>query len=211
MNRRTYRRGALLAVLLAAACTPTSCNVSQIFDPSGPDAVVSSKPIGEDRPASGDSGGSQSGACPVGTWSRSICGGSATATISFSADGTGYFADTDCAIGCSRRYDFNWTASGGTATLQYTRATSCIPNTPLPSGGSQSFSCSGNTLTIGSTYTRTSTSMAPVAPTPFAGALALLGHNPDGWVLAVGGCPLETAPPQSVPLSLPMLLGSDRG
>jgi hypothetical protein len=91
--------------------------------------------------------------CIIGTWDRSICSGN-TATISFSSGGTGYFQDKDCTNQCTRRYNFNWTESGGSVTLTYTSATICGSSITPPSGGSQSYTCSGNTLTIGNTYSK---------------------------------------------------------
>jgi hypothetical protein len=211
MMRVVLRRGALALVLVVAACTPTSCNVSQIFDPSGPDAVVSSKPIGTDAPDRG--GGGQAnlfqGSCPVGLWTRQVCGGGITASIAFRNDGTGYFTDRDCNTGCDREFRFNWSASGGSVTLSYFYARVCGQTDPIPTGGSQAFSCSGDLLTVGATYVRATTAFAPSAPSRFESTLALLGHNPAGWQLAIGGCGTSGGPPTHLPLTLPMLLAGE--
>lgn len=93
--------------------------------------------------------------CIVGSWSRIICGGNEEAIIVFRNNNTGFFNDYDCNLGCVRRFDFNWTLSGDSSvTLNYTSSIICGEAAPIPTGGTQSYQCSGNTLTVGNTYTR---------------------------------------------------------
>lgn len=91
--------------------------------------------------------------CIVGTWTRSICGGAYTATLSFSADGSGYLDDYDCTGQCSRYVPFTWQDFGSYCTLAYGNGTLCgLPFNPA--GGDQDYTCSGNTLVFGNQYTR---------------------------------------------------------
>jgi len=93
--------------------------------------------------------------CLVGSWSRRICGGNEEAIFVFRSNKTGFFNDYDCNIGCVRKFDFEWElASSSSITLKYTSSFICQPGSPIPSGGTQSFTCSGNTLSLGNTYTR---------------------------------------------------------
>lgn len=119
--------------------------------------------LGEgDKRYDGPNGGTQPGAngffasgagCLVGSWTRSICGGTAVQTLTFGGNGTGSFADKDCTSQCNRFAPFTYSVTNGVAMITYGSGTIC--NQPFnPSGGSQSFSCSGNTLVMGNTYTR---------------------------------------------------------
>jgi hypothetical protein len=96
--------------------------------------------------------------CIIGSWERTICGGQ-KATIVFQRNGTGYFQDYECTGTAScfdgRFFGFDWRENGsGSVTLTYTSAFICGDKANIPTGGSQSYTCSGNTLTIGNTYSR---------------------------------------------------------
>jgi hypothetical protein len=94
--------------------------------------------------------------CLDGTWERSICGGSKKAVVTFS-NGSGTFRDEDCSGVCSspgRLFAFNYTIrSDSEMEVTYTAGLICgQPN--IPNGGVQPYSCDGNTLMFGNTYTR---------------------------------------------------------
>jgi|GEM_PF-5259838 len=98
-------------------------------------------------------GNSTNDPCIVGTWTNSICGGSYTATLTFSSDGSGSLNDYDCTGQCSRYVPFTWVDNGSYCTLNYGSGTLC--GQPFnPTGGDQPYTCSGNTLMFGNEYTR---------------------------------------------------------
>ena len=106
----------------------------------------------------GDEGGDLSGgydSCILGFWERSICDGNEWATMGFQDDGTGFWADYDCTGQCYRTADFTWSQpNDGVLTFVYTRFRICDVEQPVEPG-SQSFSCSGNTMDLGGqVYTR---------------------------------------------------------
>jgi hypothetical protein len=101
------------------------------------------------------SGGGGSGSCLVGSWERSICGSSTQkAKFEFKSNGSGSFSDWDCTLLCERYFPFNWVDNGSTITLNYGTPYICGQSQPSPGSGTQSYTCSGNTLNLGNTYSR---------------------------------------------------------
>jgi hypothetical protein len=99
------------------------------------------------------SGGGGGGSCIEGTWVRTVCGGAYSATLTFSAGGSGSLSDYDCTGQCSRYVPFTWVDKGSYCTVTYGSGTLC-GQAFNPTGGNQNYTCSGNTLVFGNTYTR---------------------------------------------------------
>lgn len=97
--------------------------------------------------------------CLQGTWKRTICGGTSTATVKFILDpdgrnGTGIYSDVDCARVCSRSFSFKFQASNDTSMrVEYTNGEICGERR-VPTGGQQAWSCRAGTLQFGQTFTR---------------------------------------------------------
>ena len=96
-----------------------------------------------------DTGSTGSGSqCFIGTWQTTICDGY-TRLLSFSSNGMGYFNDVDCTNICKRTATFYWEeTSTGVIYYDYQSFTICGEDWPI-SPGSQTYSCSGTSLTIG--------------------------------------------------------------
>lgn len=105
----------------------------------------------EDDEISSDSSATK---CIVGHWKRNICDGTQIAEIIFNANGRGYFKDKDCNDICVRVFEFEWFDNESTVTLSYDFALICGEEAPIPNGGSQSYTCSGNSLFLGQNYSR---------------------------------------------------------
>ncbi len=96
-----------------------------------------------------------------GGWNRTICGDNTKkALVGFNADspkkGTGFFTDVECTSGgCTRLFQFNYEILSDTEMkITYTSASICGQPVATPTGGIQQYSCNGNTLVFGNTYTR---------------------------------------------------------
>lgn len=94
--------------------------------------------------------------CLSGSWTREICGGGGTASVSFSggSSGSGSFEDMDCTKQCPRVFPFTYQVlSDSSMTIEYGMGQIC-GEPKQPKGGTQAWSCSAGILQFGNTYTR---------------------------------------------------------
>lgn len=121
----------------------------------GPNGGSSPGPGGYLAGVGSGPGGGGGNNCLEGTWERLVCGSTTQkATITFT-NTSAVFNDWDCTRQCPRIFGFNYTKlSNSELQITYTSAEICFTSAPIPGGGVQGFSCDGNTLNFGNTYTR---------------------------------------------------------